>query len=237
MPQPLNLTFAELEFVLLACPPEASTAVREQLRFSPTGSGGAVTDDAGHSDAAAAGLASLLARGLCEVNGGVASAPADVVPGPEITALTAALLSARSYTAAAGWRGEQADRMYVFDSPSVRVAMFPSKYGLYDVRLLDPAEPLSALLGRYLDAHLVPGELSAFVAKSTAAAVSVAATAAVDASGTWSSCDSLDRPDAAARASRKAFHARLVDVFDGALYAVRSTDVAAAANTAAAAAH
>lgn len=246
VPQPLTLTFAELEFVLLACPQQAAR-LRTRLRLSPAGrSVGAAPDgdsvdegEAGNSgnagepgggdrdmgNVAAAGLASLLVRGLCEA--GATQNGTDVVPGPEVAALAAAFVSARCHATAAGWRGRQADVMYVFDSSSVRVALFPFQYGRYEVRFLDPAEPLSAPLSRYLDAHLAPGETSVFVAEATAGAVSVAATATVDASGAWFASDSLFRPGAVASASREAFHARLVDLFDRELRADGSTaDVA-----------
>lgn len=238
--QPLTLTFAELEFVLLACPQQAAT-VRSRLRLSPAApgdapNGNALNGDAGDTDdanatdidtgdTAAAGLASLLVRDLCQV--GSAQGETDVVPGLEITALAAAFASARSYTTAAGWRGQQTDVMHIFDAASVRVALFPFQYGRYDVRFLDPTAPLSAPLGRYLDAHLAPGEISVFVAEATAGSVSVAATATVDASGSWFASDSLFRPDSVASASREAFHARLADLFDGVLR--KADDTAAAA--------
>jgi hypothetical protein len=225
VPQPLTLTFAELEFVLLACPQQAAT-LRSRLRLSPADTKAFDTDggaDASESDTgdvsadetAAAGLASLLVRGLCEASS--AQGESDVVPGPEITALAAAFASARSYTTAAGWRGQQTDVMHLFDASSVRVALFPFQYGIYDVRFLDPAEPLSGPLGRYLDAHVAPGEVCVFVAEATAGPTSVAATATVDASGAWFASDTLFRPDAVASASREAFHARLIDLFDRAL--------------------
>lgn len=239
VPQPLTLTFAELEFVLLACPRQAAS-LRTRLRLSPAGASagdsvdardaGDVGDagdpgDGNMGTVAAAGLASLLVRGLCEA--GAAQDGADVVPGLEIVALAAAFVSARCHVTAAGWRGRQADVMHVLESSSVRVALFPSQYGRYDVRFLDPAEPLSAPLGRYLDAHLAPGETSVFVAEANAGSVSVAATATVDASGAWFASDSLFRPDAVASASRDAFHARLVDLFDRELRADGSTADAA----------
>jgi hypothetical protein len=196
----LTLTFAEIEFILLACPQRAD-AIRGQLGLGPR-------DEA----AAAAGLSSLLARRLCEPADGDAKS---VRPGPAIKAVIAAFASGTSHTVAAAWLGDQSDLMHVYTAPAVRLTLFPYRHGRFAVQVLDPGEAVSAVLDRYLAAHLATGQLTALVAKSTTDGETIALTAAVDASGRWSSSDSVGSPEAAAPSSRAEFRQRMAELLDG----------------------
>src|SRR2546421_11864992 len=87
MADPLVLTFAEIEFVLRARPDQAE-AVRRHLRINPE----AATDIV-----VAAGVAALLARGLCTMSG------PEVVPTAPIVAVTAGFAAGAMHTQAVGW--------------------------------------------------------------------------------------------------------------------------------------
>jgi hypothetical protein len=203
--EPLTLTFAEIEFVLAARPQQAAE-VRRDLRIEP---------DQDVRSLARAGLASLLARKLCESADDPAEGAQDVVPGPEITAVAAALSTSRTHTVAAGWRGKQSNVMHLYSGDSLRLAVFPYQYGRYAVEALNPAEPLSGPLSRFLDAHLADGLVSAFIVKSTGAdGATVSMAVAVDASGGWSASDSRRDPDHAEPVSRDQVLPRLTELFD-----------------------
>src|SRR2546421_11704155 len=135
MADPLVLTFAEIEFVLRARPDQAE-AVRRHLRINP---------EAASDIVAAAGVASLLARGLCTMSG------TDVVPTAPIVGVTAGLSTIRTHTEAVGWIGERPVVMHLFSGASIRLAVFPAAYGQFSVELLNPAEALVAPLTRFLD--------------------------------------------------------------------------------------
>src|SRR4051812_26999046 len=98
-------TFAELEFLLRSAAgprgerADAMDAVRRRLALQP---------DAATDIVTAAGVASLLARGLCTDEGG------SVVPGPLVLGAVAALSTLHTTTEAAGSAGERALSMHVF---------------------------------------------------------------------------------------------------------------------------
>ena len=215
MTEPLTLTFAEIAFILAACPQQAAE-VRRDLRINAAQDSPVL---------ARAGLASLLARGLCAPvltggEGGGASdgdggndATPDVKPGPEITAVAAALSTSHTHTVATGWRGKRADVMHLYSSDALRLAFFPYLYGRFAVEALDAAEPLSGPLARFLDAHLLDGRETAFIAESTTAGQKVGLAVAVDAAGTWSVSDTGLNPDRAERSSRDRVLSRMAELF------------------------
>jgi hypothetical protein len=204
--QPLTLTFAEIEFVLAARPQQAAE-VRRDLRI-----------DQAQSDPALvrAGLASLLVRGLCEPAETPVEGAPNVKPGPEITAVAAALSTSRRHTVAAGWCGPRAEVMHVYSGGDVRLALFPYQYGRFAVTALDPAEPMSGPLSRFLDAHLADDLESVLIVRSTAGEETVSMAVAVDAAGSWSASDSLQNPDHAEPTTREQVLPRMAELFDGA---------------------
>ncbi|GAA1518974.1 hypothetical protein GCM10009827_037750 [Dactylosporangium maewongense] len=165
-------TFAELEFLLrsAAGPHGERTAamdgVRRRLALQPEAATDIVT---------AAGVASLLARGLCTDEGG------DVVPGPLVLGAVAALATLHTTTEAAGSTGDKTIAMHVFSGTAGRVATYPGPFGLFGIEVLDPAEPLASPLARFVD-RCTAGEGEAAVAiASDGAGVAIAR----DADGTW----------------------------------------------------
>ena len=159
MTDPLVLTFAEIEFLLSACPQRAD-AVRAQLRTVEADQGLAM---------ARAGLASLLARGLCESATQSVVTEESVTPRPEVTAVIAAFATARRHLAAAGWHGDRPEVMYLYDGDAMRLALFPVPFGRYAVEFLSPEEPVSAPLMRFVDAFAAfsrGGQASALVIKA-----------------------------------------------------------------------
>jgi hypothetical protein len=202
---PLILTFAEIEFLLASCPQGADT-VRADLR-----TGMAERDPV----VVRAGLASLLARGLCS------GSAQTVVPGPAVATVIAAVATSRTHTVAAGWRGARPDVMHLYSGPTARLALFPNTRGQYTVEILDPYEPLSLPLLRFLDAfcaYATDGRESALVIKSRAVGgggepdVSIAV--AIDAAGVWSCSDSRRSPDRGIPAPREQIALRIAELVD-----------------------
>lgn len=215
MTDSLTLTFAELEFIL-ALRPQRSAALRGNLRLEGDGSTPSLVR---------AGLASLLARGLCETvdggagdggEGGVRDALPDLRFGPEASALLRALADDDCVTSmAAVWCGERGGVVHVVDGGGARTALYPARFGLFGIEALDAAQPLSAALDRLLSRNFADGERSALVATSAGGERSVAIAIAVDDAGQWSVSDSLDTPDHAVPVSRERALERLAELFDG----------------------
>ncbi len=213
MTDPFVLTFAEIDFLLAACPQRAD-AVRAAL--------GVAGDDHGTATARA-GLASLLARGLCADTAG------SVTPGPEATSVIAALSTALRHIAAAGWRAEQPDVMHLYDGGAMRVALFPAPLGRYTVEFLNPEEPVSAPLMRFVDAIAnspADGHASALVIKDEAIAdahaqdipppdlADVSVAVSVDTAGNWALSDSLRSADRWRPTSRDQVARRIAELMD-----------------------
>ncbi|HEU5332752.1 MAG TPA: hypothetical protein VFU73_08315 [Actinocrinis sp.] len=206
----LVLTFAEIEFLLSVCPGRAD-AVRAHLR---------ATDPDQEPAVVRAGLASLLARGLC------LDAEGSVTPGPEAAAVIAAFSTAQRHIAAAGWRGDRPEVMHLYTGEAVRLALFPTPLGRYAVEFLNLEELVSAPLMRFVDAFADSsggGRESALVLKSQAFAesgevddsVSVSIAVSIDAAGTWTSSDSEQSPDKGVPASRDQVARRIAELMDG----------------------
>jgi len=179
MTNPVTLTFAEVEFLLRARPEQAAT-VRERLRINP---------DAASEIVVAAGLASLLARGLCEVSGD------DVLPKGLIVALATGLSTSNAYCEAVAWVGTRMTLVHFLDSASIRLAIFPVGSGQYTIELLDAQEPVTGPLTRFLDT-MAQGEGDlALAIRSIAPSGEVSLAVARDAQGNWHLSDSQDSPD------------------------------------------
>lgn len=235
MTDPLVLTFAEIEFLLSACPQRAD-AVRAQLRTAESDQGLAT---------ARAGLASLLARGLCENTADAVLTETSVTPGPEAKAVIAAFVTARRHLGAAGWRGDRPEVMHLYDGDAMRLALFPVPLGQYAVEFLSPEEPVSAPLMRFVDAFADfsrGGRASALVIKSQAVAdvdvdadVDANADAAgagagsgagegdvleasmavsIDAAGAWAFSDSQGSADRGMPVSREWVARRIAELLD-----------------------
>jgi hypothetical protein len=203
------LTFAEIEF-LLSSRPQRAGAVRADLRITESDRGPAVLR---------AGLASLLARGLCAENAET------VTPGREVTAVVAALSTAGRHLVAAGWRGERPEVMHLYSGAAARLALFPNQRGRYTAEFLDPAEPLSAPLLRFVDAfsaYATDGRESALVIKAepvadadgVAGGAELSVAVSIDASGTWYVSDSVRSAERGVPTSRDQVARRLAELMD-----------------------
>lgn len=173
----LMCTFAELEFLLrsAAGPHGERTArmdaVRRRLGLQPEASTDIVT---------AAGVASLLARGLCTDEGG------NVVPGPLVLGAVAALSTLHTMTEAAGSTGDRTLSVHVFSGAAARLAAYPGPFGLYGLDVLDPAEPLATPLARFVDLCTAGDGEAAVVIRSTAGeGPETGLAVARDAAGDW----------------------------------------------------
>jgi hypothetical protein len=190
-------TFAELEFLLRSATGSAAgelDGVRRLLGLRPEAATDIVT---------AAGVASLLARGLCTDEGG------DVVPGPLVLAAVAALSTLHTTTEAAGSAGDKTLAMHVFSGTAGRFAAYPGPFGLFGVEALDPAEPLASPLARFVDRCMAGDGEAAVVIKSDDGG-SLAIARAAD--GTWLLADG----PSAVPVSRADVVAALVSRFAGA---------------------
>src|SRR2546423_9369368 len=109
MPEQLVLTFAEIEFLLRASSDQAE-AVRQHLRINPE----AATDIV-----VAAGVAALLARGLCTMSG------PEVVPTAPIVAVTAGVAASALHTEAGWWVRRRPGGVDLFSRGSRPPGRFP----------------------------------------------------------------------------------------------------------------
>ncbi|GAA2362128.1 hypothetical protein [Dactylosporangium salmoneum] len=197
---PVTLTFAELEFVLRSAAERGVDvdSVRRRLNFQPGVSTGIVV---------ASGIASLLARDLCRLEGD------RLVPGEFVQCAIAALATRHTSTEAAGWMDERPVVVHLFSGVTGRLAVYPGSYGLFAVELIDAAEPLSAPVLRFLDL-CTSGRGAATVLVRTQAGEADEAGVAVarSAAGAWFVSDSLERPDPGPPLGREAVVARLLSL-------------------------
>jgi len=171
----LVLTYAEIEFLLRSYEPE-HVAVREHLGL-PTGS------DADRN--AAAGLASLLARGLC------ARDRERVVPSNDLVGVIGALAAATRGTDVLGRRDGNPVLLHLFTGPRFGIVVQPVGLGQYAVSPLDPVRDLSDQVVGFVNACLVGTRDTAVVVRSGAVRAAVATTA----TGDWYISDSMNNPN------------------------------------------
>jgi len=208
-----TLTFAELEYILRSAAVSTAVsaadldAVRRRLNFQP----GVSTDMV-----VAAGIASLVARGLCGLDG------QRVVPGALVRSVIGALSAAHSGTEAAGWMADRPVVVHLFSSPAARLAVCPGAYGLFEVELIDPREPLSAPVIRFVDLCTAdPGAATVLVRSQAAGgAAEVGVVVARSSAGAWFVSDVADSAhdagadtEAAMPVGRAAVVSRLLDLF------------------------
>jgi hypothetical protein len=208
MTEPVLLTFAELEFVLRSAagdrPATVLDPVRRRLAFAPEVSTDIV---------AGAGVASLLARGLCRQD------DSTVVPGDFIVAVAAALASRHTTTEAAGWLGDRPTVVHLFSGTAARLIVTPAAFGLFTVEATPPDRPLSEPLLRFVDLCTEgDGEAAVLVRSSTAddpdddpAQTGVAVSR--DADGRWHLSDTADSPDRGRVVTHEAVVDRFVELF------------------------
>lgn len=194
------LTFAEVAFLLRAST-DGAELVRAALRLSPE------TDT---DTVVAAGLASLLARGLL-----LRDDDGDVTPTAEISLVAACFSASTDFLSALGWLGERHVVAHVLSGSRCRLALYPRGLGWYATEVLDPAEPVSAVLGRFLDGCVAGGGETAVLARSGQGPDAVAVSVAVDAAGVWRLSDSVDTPDRSVPTDPVAVRRRFAELFDG----------------------
>jgi hypothetical protein len=207
---PVSLTFAELEFVLRSAAERGADVdgVRRRLNFQPGVSTGIVV---------ASGVASLLARGLCRLEGsrlegsrldgsrldGSRLDGSDVAPD--------ALATRHTSTEAAGWLAERPVVVHIFSGVHGRLAVYPGSYGLFTAELIDPAEPLSAPVLRFLELCTSgPGAATVLIRTRPGEGEEAGVAVARSATGAWFMSDSLERPDPGRPMARDAVVARLL---------------------------
>jgi hypothetical protein len=186
MADSLILTFAEIEFLLQAAT-DPDPAIRARLRLSAEP----------NPQTAAAGVSSLLARGLCRLESG------KVVPGNQIVAVTAALAGPHQAIEAAGWISGQPVLMHLLTGELVRLAVLPAAYGQFTVELLDPAEPVIVPLERFLDACTASNAEEAVGLRTMTPRGEVAIAVAIDPNGQWYVSDSEQHPERGEPVSRE----------------------------------
>lgn len=182
----LVLTFAEIEFLLRVREPE-HVDVRAELGL------------AGDGTNAAAGLASLLARGLCSQDG------ERVVPSDDLVGVIGALTTAARAIKALGWRDGLPVLLNLFTGPVVGIVLQPTGLGQYAVATLDPGHGLDDQLVGFLDACLTDGNESAVLVRSGETRIAIATTAA----GEWYVSDSYADPGASRKSTRDGAVARV----------------------------
>lgn len=197
MDTPLDLTFAEIEFLLRARPEQADE-VRRNLLINPEVASDIVV---------AAGVASLLTRGLCEVSG------ASARPTGPLATVAAALSTSTTHVHVAIWSAEPPTIMHLYDGPFIRLAVFPITYGRFTVEPLDRAEDLSAPLIRVLGPFEALGGPLAVAVQARVGAETVSVAVARDETSAWSLSDTLDSPEAGRPSTREGVEARLIELF------------------------
>jgi hypothetical protein len=189
MTEHLTLTFAEIEFMLRAHEP-GQVDVREQLGLSGAEAG---------QRTAAAGIASLLARGLCTRDGD------RIVPSEDIVGVIGALATATRGTKALGWRDGDPVLLHLFTGPVVGVVLQSTGMGQYAVAPLDPARDLVDQLVGFVDACLADSRDSAVLVRSGDVRIAVA----TDADGDWYVSDSAHNADVGVRSTQDQVAARI----------------------------
>jgi hypothetical protein len=193
-----EITFAELGLLLRACP-DTAELVRAALRLSAD-----VDDEA----VVAAGLSSLLARGLFE-----RGATGELTPAEPVALVVAGLSHAGTAVSALGrWDGGYS-AAYVFSGPNFRLALAPRGDGRYTPELLDPAEPVAAVLLRFADACEERGNTPVLLFRAAGMA-GAALSAAVREDGSWLVSDTDADPDRSERVDAAIGRQRVAQVFD-----------------------
>lgn len=188
----LVLTFAEIEFLLRVRTPEIAT-IREDLGLAPS-------DDR----MAAAGLASLLARGMCERSG------AGVTPSRELSAVVAGLATADRVTRVLGLAEGSTQLGAVLTGPNVHIGLAATGFGQHVVQPIDDAVTAADQVKHVLDGVL--GSESAVLVQSRSAQGQVSIAVAIDAGGAWYLSDSEDDPDRGTPVSRDEAYARITEL-------------------------
>ncbi|GAA3285384.1 hypothetical protein Dvina_31095 [Dactylosporangium vinaceum] len=175
------LTFAELAF-LLRSGVAAADAVRLRLHLGPE----SATDVA-----AAAGVSSLLARGLCTQEG------TEVRPGNLAVGVVAALSTVHTITDATTQIGGRPVVLHIFTGERARLIAAPGFMGQYSIEVRPAAEPLAGLLDDLVTRAAEAGGEVAVVLRSTdpAGEERVSLAAARDALGDWYLSDTERSPD------------------------------------------
>jgi hypothetical protein len=173
--QALVLTFAELEFLLRVRTPEIAT-IREGLGLT-------ASDDT----VAAAGLASLLARGLCEPGGD------RVTPGRELVAVVAGLASADRVTRVLCLGEGAAELGAVATGPNIHIGLTAAGFGQYVVQPIDSSVGAADQVKHVLEEAL--GSEGAVLVQSRTAGGQVSIAVAVDGEGAWYLSDSERDPN------------------------------------------
>lgn len=194
------ITFAELGFLLQACPTEADL-VRATLRLDAATATDVVV---------AAGLASLLARGLA-----VRTDSGEVEPTPALSGITAGVSRPEVSVSALGWLDDRLAVAHVFSGPHARLALYPRGFGQYGTELLDPAEPLSVVLGRFLDTCLTDHTTPSVLFRGRGGLAESALVIHVDDVAMWHLSDSVGEPDRAMPVEQAEGRRRLAELFDG----------------------
>jgi hypothetical protein len=219
MDDSLILTFAELVF--LVQPRSDAPTIVDRLGIKP---------DAVNDVISAAGLASLVARGLMTETDGSWTLT------DRLTLVTAALSQGQTMTEMVTWTADRPVLVHVMSAPGVRVWLMPAAHGVFGVSPLDPAEPLTRIALRLFD-RFAPGPQAALAIRSApigGAATGMTATtagrsgdedrprwtdevvAAVarDADGGWHLSDSLSTPEQSEPSTRAGVVERLTRLFD-----------------------
>jgi hypothetical protein len=181
MADPVALTFAEVEFLLRAGVP-AADLVRGRLHLRR---------EANAEVVAAAGVSSLLARGLCTQERD------DVRPGNLVLGAVAALSTVHTVTEVTGQVDGHPVVLILFTGDIARLAVVPRFLGQFGVEVTSSVEALSGPLTRFLArASAGTGEV-AVVARSTTVdgGERISLAVARDAAGQWYESDTLDSPD------------------------------------------
>jgi hypothetical protein len=192
MADPLVLTFAEIAFLLQPYPEHATTFWR-RVGFKPEI----------HSEVtAAAGAASLLARGLCRLVDG------KLVPGEEIVAVSACLAHVERHAEAVSWTADRPIVMHVMSAPAVCLAIFPGAFGLMTVEQLEPTDRLIDPVVRLLD-QCATEESAAVAVRAAIEDREVRVAVARTADGRWVISDSEVDTSTSTPTSRSAALTRL----------------------------
>lgn len=192
MEQALVLTFAELEFLLRVRTPEIAT-IREDL-------GLAASDDT----VAAAGLASLLARGLCELGGD------RVTPGRELIAVVAGLATADRVTRVLSLGEGAAELAAVVTGPNIHIGLTVAGFGQYVVQPIDNGVGAADQVKHALERAL--GSEGAVLVQSRTAAGQVSIAVAVDGGGAWYLSDSEGDPNSSTPVGADEAFARVAEL-------------------------
>lgn len=201
----LELTAAELHYLIAGWTSERQTTVVDQLRLQARPEALAELD--------MSGFASLSARGL------ISDVDGTPVPSDELKVVLLGLYAAEKWVRAAGAADGDSKAVILVLSPNLHLVAAPTGRQTYQFALLAPEVTVGEQVARAAGTMLADRRDVLVLVSMSGDATEVRVGIAVDADGRWLISDSLRNPDDAISSQRNQALARTAEVIDAQLSA------------------